>query len=127
MKVIIIGILLFFTIQTVGSAIAPVSPKTAPLTNREQIDDTIYRMASKYSVSPKILSAVIFCESSFNQRAIGDSGMSRGLSQIHSDYHPSVTDEMAFDITFAVEFLAKNVSEGRGYWWTCYKKIVITP
>ena len=64
---------------------------------------------------------VIFCESSNNRYAVGDGGKSFGLSQIHSPSHPSVTKEQAFDIDYSINFMAKNISEGRGNMWTCYR------
>jgi hypothetical protein len=65
---------------------------------------------------------VINCESSYNPRALGDNGYSRGLVQIHSYYHPTVTDEMAYDPDFAIEFLAEKLQQGKGHLWTCYRK-----
>lgn len=64
---------------------------------------------------------VIKCESNFNPNAVGDSGYSRGLVQIHSRYWPEITDEMAFDPEFAITFLAEKLSEGKGRLWTCYR------
>lgn len=81
----------------------------------------INEKADEYNVSAEVMTKVIACESGFNERALGDAGYSRGLVQIHSKYHPTVTDAQAYDAEFAVEFLAKKLSEGKGSLWTCYR------
>ena len=62
-----------------------------------------------------------YCESRFDPKALGDSGKSRGLFQIHSGYHPDVSDEQAYNIRFATEFAIKAINEGHQEWWTCDK------
>lgn len=59
-------------------------------------------------------------ESQYNRYAVGDSGNSIGLVQIFLKWHPEVTREDAEDIDFALDFLGKNLAEGRCYLWsTC--------
>jgi hypothetical protein len=79
--------------------------------------------ADKYNVSSSTISAVIKCESSFNTNAIGDGGTSFGLAQIHLPAHPHVTREQAFDPDFAISFMAKEMSIGNSWKWSCYKKL----
>jgi soluble lytic murein transglycosylase-like protein len=67
--------------------------------------------------------AVIKCESSYNPNAVGDSGHSRGLAQIHRPSHPTITDAQAFDPDFAIEFMAKAMSQGDAWMWSCWKNI----
>lgn len=98
--------------------IAPVKLKT-PST-----EDLIAYDANKYGVSEKVLSEVIFCESRNDPNAIGDYGTSFGLSQIHLPSHRDITKAQAFDPSFAVEFMAKNISIGKGSMWTCYRNLV---
>ena len=81
--------------------------------------------AEQYNVSAEIMIKVIACESGFNERALGDAGYSRGLVQIHSTYHPTITDAQAYDAEFAVEFLAKSLAEGRGSMWTCWRLLAL--
>ena len=83
----------------------------------------IKEKADEYNVSATLMTKIISCESGFNERALGDSGYSRGLVQIHSKYHPTITDEQAYDAEFAVNFLAEKLSEGDGHLWTCYRLI----
>jgi len=79
--------------------------------------------ADKYDVSSSTMTAVIKCESSFNPNAIGDGGTSFGLAQIHLPAHPLVTREQANDPDFAIEFMAKEMSLGNSWKWTCYKML----
>lgn len=87
------------------------------------ISQIIEEKATKYNVSASVMTNVIFCESSNNPKAIGDHGKSFGLSQIHSPSHPNVTREQAFNPEFAIEFMAKEMSSGNAWKWSCYKKL----
>lgn len=69
------------------------------------------------------MTKIINCESSRNPNAVGDRGNSFGLVQIHLPSHPSITKEQALDEEYAIDFLAKNLSEGKGYLWTCYRML----
>ena len=98
-----------------------------PVAVPEEYKTLISSYAQKYSVEGQnlepIMTAVIRCESNFNTFALGDGGHSRGLVQIHNVWHPEVTDDQAYDPEFAISFLAKALSEGKGSEWTCYKKL----
>jgi hypothetical protein len=87
---------------------------------RSRIEKEIEEQAEKYGVSAELMRIIINCESQYKIDARGDSGHSRGLVQIHNEYHPHVTDEMANDPQFAIAFLAKNLSKGNGKWWSCH-------
>ena len=87
----------------------------------DRIKQEIDEQAKKYKVDPKVMHKVIKCESGYNPNALGDGGKSRGLVQIHSVYH-EVSDEDAYDPQYAIEFLAKALSEGKGNLWSCYSK-----
>jgi len=86
----------------------------------ERIKQEIDEQAKKYNVDPKVMHKVIKCESGYNPKALGDGGKSRGLVQIHSGYH-NVSDEDAYNPQYAIEFLAKALSEGKGNLWSCYR------
>jgi len=75
--------------------------------------------AAEYGVNGDTMVKVAICESNLNPRAVGDQGHSRGISQIHSRYHPEVTDAQAFDPAFAAEFMAKNIA-AHPRWWSCW-------
>src|SRR3990167_7685912 len=50
----------------------------------------------------------------------------RGLVQITACWHPSVSDEEAYDPAFSLEFLAKNLKKGRCHWWTTCRRYTKT-
>ena len=69
--------------------------------------------------------AVIMCESKFDPWAIGDSGNSRGLYQIHQKYQPQVSTECAFNVECSTKWaLAKVLKDGWGA-WSCAKLLGI--
>jgi soluble lytic murein transglycosylase-like protein len=94
----------------------------APAVSRGDIQHLVRRYAFVYDVPEEELFYVLNCESSMNPKAVGDSGHSRGLSQIHDVYHPEVSQEQAFSPDYAIRFLAKAISEGKGGQWTCWRK-----
>lgn len=87
----------------------------------ERINQEIDTQAEKWGVDAELMRYVVWCESRFNKEALGDGGKSRGLVQIHSGYHPDISDEEANDPLFALSFLAEKMSLGQGYLWTCYR------
>lgn len=95
--------------------------------------------ADMYGISRSLLRAVIKCESEwvpdvqsrhiydFNDPRlgiyVGQRERSFGLAQISEPHHPTVTYEQMIDPYFALDFAAKHIAAGRGYWWTCYNII----
>lgn len=78
--------------------------------------------ATKYGVSKEVMNTVVKCESNYNPNAVGDNGNSFGVSQIHlPSWGGAITEEQARDPRFALDFMAKHLSEGRGRLWTCYR------
>lgn len=90
-------------------------------TTPEIIKERIKFYADLYKVSEEVMDTIIRCESYYDPKAIGDDGDSIGLVQINKPSHPEITDEQAFDHEFSLDFLAKNLKEGRGKMWTCFK------
>jgi len=99
---------------------------------------TVCKYAKEYGVSAKQITNIINCENrSWNttlQSGIrykkdyptlgikaGELERSYGLSQIHLPAHPYITHEQATNPDFAIEFMAKALSEGKGTMWTCYR------
>lgn len=76
--------------------------------------------AEQYGVSTTTMDSIIQCESGYDPKAVGDKGKSHGLVQIYSPAHPTITIEQAESPFFALDFLAKNLSKGRGKMWSCY-------
>jgi len=97
----------------------------------ESIDSKITRYSSLYGVKEALVREIIKKESSFNEKAIGDMDIickntgkpvrARGLVQITECHHPNINDAQAFDPDFAIEFLAKEISQGNceKLWTTC--------
>src|SRR3990167_344963 len=94
---------------------------TAPEPQNRSINDLITEYASRYGVSEKVVHKVINCESRYNPNAVGDGGKSYGLVQIHLPSHPSISKANALDSEYAINFLAKKLSQGQGRLWTCYR------
>lgn len=67
------------------------------------------------------MTQVLNCESTLNPNAVGDNGKSFGIAQIHLPSHPEITKEQALDPAFAIEYLAKEISEGNGGQWSCWR------
>lgn len=125
---ILLGLLIIlssFSIS-IAKAQAPAPPPIVKKVNwtKEEVIELIKKEAAEHNVSADTMVKVIACESSFVKRAIGDSGKSHGLAQIHSPSHPTITLEQAEDPEFAVNFMAENISKGKGNLWTCYRKII---
>ena len=85
------------------------------------IDELITKYAAEYGASEHEMRVTIKCESNFNPKAVGDSGHSRGLVQIHRPSWPDITDEQAFNPDFAIRFMAERFSEGKERLWTCWR------
>lgn len=130
---IIVGISL---IASVAGAEPPSTPLFAPRIDQdaslpqemiyptsalEYPNNIVLEMASKYGVSYHEMATTIECESSWNPEAVGDGGDSRGLAQIHAPSHPTITDEMAFDPKWSIEWMAKEFSKGNQWMWTCWR------
>jgi hypothetical protein len=62
-----------------------------------------------------------YCESQYNNFALGDGGKSRGLFQIHSGFHPEVSDDCAFDVRCATEWTISVINAGGQGIWSCDK------
>ena len=68
--------------------------------------------ASKYGVSPQLLTAIIYQESGFNPTAsnVTDVEDSHGFGQINLKAHPDVTLQQANNPSFAVDWMANRLS-----------------
>lgn len=105
---------LFFAIPPYRASYAA-PPHIEPPT----ISELITRSALQYHVSEEKMRKIIQCESNFKPSAVGDGGHSFGLSQIYLPAHRDITKEQALNPTFAIDFLAKNISQGHARIWTC--------
>ena len=99
-------------------------------TEEKDVLRLIEHYASAYGVDSEVMSKVIFCESGFNPKiqsqiinSKGEQEQSYGLSQIHIPSHPDVTIEQATDPEFAIEFMARAMSNGDSWMWTCWRNL----
>lgn len=105
-------------------ALAPISEVLPKKTyTKEELVTLSETYADRYKVSREVVRKVVQCESSYNIKAIGDGGTSYGLVQIHLPAWKNITKEDAFNPDFAFDFLAKKISEGQGYHWTCFRNL----
>lgn len=122
-----VAFIISFSIATTQAAFAPlVVIQEQPKAKRNDIQLAVSKYAFIYNVSEDVLFKVIKCESNFNQYAINDTPKeySVGLSQLNLKAHKNITIEQAQDIDFAIDFLAKNISQNRGSMWTCWNNLI---
>lgn len=88
--------------------------------------------AWQYDVDATLLKRIIECESGGDMASTtiqsrhykdGIREQSFGLVQIHLPSNPDMTYEQAIDPNFSIDYLAKQLSKGRGYLWTCYRML----
>jgi hypothetical protein len=112
-----------------GDLVRPPIMLSVSTSSPEWVKLRIQHFADLYGVSSKTMRDVVNCESGYNPEANGDystttqSYTSHGLVQIHKvpGVHEDITHEQAHDIDFSLDFLAKNLKDGKGSMWTCFK------
>ena|SRR3990167_7489674 len=133
-------ILLVFGVSIAGATSTEVTytakKQVSALTAQETILVLIKKYEEKYDTPQGLLLAIVKAESSLNPLAEGDMDIicrrtgepvrARGLVQITACWHPSVSDEEAYDPAFSLEFLAKNLKKGRCHWWTTCRRYTKT-
>jgi len=96
-----------------------------------ELMNKIYETAEEYGVDPELMVDIIDCETAgtFDPKIQskvrfkdGTRENSWGLSQIYIDVH-DVTKEQVTNPDFAIRFMAKKLSEGKGHLWSCWKKL----
>ena len=92
-------------------------PKSATTTNVVQI---IRHLAIENDIDPDRLLNLAWCESRYDPtvRGVVDN-RDRGIFQINSFYHPTVSDECAFDVYCATEWTIKKIKAGGAGIWVC--------
>jgi len=129
-KIILVFFCFIVVLIPTTNAEAPIVPPEAPKLPPKavlSVNELITASSIKYSVKRKIIADVIQCESTGKINAVGDGGRSFGLVQIFLPAHPEITKEQALDPVFAVDYLAKELSRGRGSAWTCWRLLVSSP
>ena len=111
-----------------GGAILPLkTAENAPYSQLEGnnailIADLIRYYSRFYGVDENLMLAVVKCESNFNPQAIGDHGRAKGLWQIWTSLHP-ISEDCAFDADCSTEWAIRQIADGRGSLWTCWRKL----
>ena len=129
-KLIIAALMLVAAVSNASTVVAPINEKPAPVVAPVELKkaprtqaNLIDEYSIKYGVSASLMAKIIKCESGGNPNAVGDGGQSFGLVQIHRPSHPNISKAQALNPEFAISFLAKNLSLGKGNMWTCYRMI----
>lgn len=92
----------------------------------------ILLMAWHYHVDEKLIMDIVECETGHDIASTtiqsrhyrdGVREESYGLVQINLPSNPDISYEQAIDPYFSIEFLAKKLSDGKGYLWSCYEMV----
>lgn len=119
-KTILLACVISATIPTIMQA----DSYRAPLnTSKWGYQVLANQISAQYAVKAATVKKIINCESSWNPNALKITSRehSVGLVQINLKAHTDVTNAQAKDPTFAISYLAQNLSEGNGHMWTCDK------
>lgn len=97
---------------------------------KADLTSLVYQYAKDYGVKSSVMINTINCEDVTwdpeKQSDIIKTGIreeSYGLAQINLPNNPEITKSQAQDPNFAIEWMAKQMSNGHAQKWSCYKKI----
>lgn len=94
--------------------------------NKQYIAELVDVYAEKYDVNKKTMHLIVFNESRYNYKAIGDGGNSHGLAQINMRFWSNkFTKDEAYNPHIALEFLAKELKAGKGRQWTTFRTCIL--
>ena len=113
----------------------PPEPQVIEEFTKEEIVELVDIYADRSKIDRELLHYIVFKESSYNPKAIGDTHItcpktgelmtSKGIAQI-SDCYWNFSDELKYDPYFSLGFLTREINKGNcHYWTTCrnyYKK-----
>lgn len=90
--------------------------------------ELVTKYAQVYNVNSKVMLAMMRCESSGNQSAIGDGGRAKGLYQYHTGTWERIENKLGKDMDInsehdQVHMTAYALSQGMGSQWTSYVAI----
>lgn len=71
--------------------------------------EVMKKVGQREGIDWKILTAVCIKESHCTADRVGDSGKSLGAFQIHTGYHPEITQKQAFNLEWSAEWTAKRL------------------
>lgn len=106
------------------------------LLTKELVYHKIIEVSQRYAVSESAMTYVVTHEAPRTKSGdflpcgngdenltdpAGNPHLSRGVVQINKYYHPEITDDEAYNVDFALAYLAQSIAEGRGHEWTEYR------
>lgn len=94
---------------------APIPFEAIEIITPKPIKEYAEEKAHEYGISWTKLNNLITYESQWNPNATN--GRDRGLVQINSFYHPTITDEQAYDPYWAIDWAANEIKDGREHQW----------
>jgi LysM repeat protein len=92
---------------------------------KSEVEKIIREIAERKGVLPDLAVKVARCESGLNQFAVNvnkNGTKDRGVFQWNDYWHPSINDEMAFNVHKATELFCDAVLAGRLSWWSASEK-----
>jgi len=89
----------------------------------EDISNLVLQASQQYGIPPALLAAILWQESGYKPDAVNENydeegnltGYDRGVAQINSSAHPNVTEEQAYDPSFAIPYAAQILSKDKEY------------
>lgn len=132
-KLLVFAVVLISCFQRTAQAEAP-EPIQVPIldVNRVMtIPEIIHEMSTTYDVNEKMLSEVIFCESSFRQDVPHDNGAGKGVTGFHRDTFNGWAERFDLKLNYnssydQIKLMAIAFTKGENYRddWTSYRRYV---
>ena len=132
-KLLVFAVVLVSVFQRTALAEAPL-PTQVPIIDTQRvmtIPEVIHEMSTTYGVNEKMLSEVIFCESSFRQGVSHDGGQGVGVTGFHRDTFDDWNKRFGLDLNYyssydQVKLMAIAFTKGENYRddWSSYRRYV---
>lgn len=134
-KLLVFAVVLVSVFQRTTYAEAPL-PTQAPIivvdTDRVMtIPEVIHEMSTTYGVNEKMLSEVIFCESSFRQGVSHDGGQGVGVTGFHKTTFDGWNKQFGLNLNYyssydQVKLMAIAFTKGESYRddWSSYRRYI---
>ena len=135
-KLLVFAVVLISCFQRTAQATAPEPIINEPVTVQDTerfmtIPEVIHEMSTTYGVNEKMLSEVIFCESSFRQGVSHDGGQGVGVTGFHRDTFDDWNKRFGLDLNYyssydQVKLMAIAFTKGENYRddWSSYRRYV---
>ena len=99
----------------------PFYPKIATYASLNAFDTILEAslIAEKYGLNEKRFLKLIYCESTFDENAIGDNGKAFGLLQFHKPTFNQYCEGDYYNMNDQLNCAAKMIKNGLSYKWSC--------